>query len=78
MGDVQRCGRGTGALVADTRRPDVLESRVRRLEPADRRVGCTPTEGQGVVTCIVSPVCPHLGGIVSWNDGTLLEGPATK
>jgi glycine/D-amino acid oxidase-like deaminating enzyme/nitrite reductase/ring-hydroxylating ferredoxin subunit len=46
--------------------------------------GATPSEGQGVVTgppwhlqaksvvdgetCIVSPVCPHLGGIVSWND----------
>ena len=46
--------------------------------------GATPGEGDGVVTgppwhlqatsvvdgktCVVSPVCPHLGGIVSWND----------
>ncbi|MFI5509726.1 FAD-dependent oxidoreductase [Mycobacterium sp. NPDC051804] len=46
--------------------------------------GATPSEGEGVVTGppwhlraqsvvdgeshVVSPVCPHLGGIVSWND----------
>ena len=45
--------------------------------------GAEPSEGDGIVTgppwhleaksvvdgetCVVSPVCPHLGGIVTWN-----------